>query len=323
MALTTRQRSQLFSQLATMERAGILPAQAFTLLGRDWPSGARQAVAQTAAALAKGVSVAKAGRSSGLLLPWETRLIDAAAVGGRLEAVYLRLSAHYASRAELFARLRSRLSFPFLILTLATCIAPFPTWFQGNIGGGGYLLRALGPLLLLYGALRLLMLAYRQQQTLETESSWARLLSAIPLLGGLLSQQQRRDGLFSLLLLLESGVPVLEALPLAARSVANPLLRVRFIGAAKALASGRSTVADTLSRYGVVDDPSTVALFASGEMAGRLDQVIAYQIRQWDTQLAQRWDTLAEWLPRLFYVGVAIFMAVNIIGSHRGLPMPD
>ena len=54
MLLTSRQRSQLFSQLATLEHAGIAPAQAFGVVGRDLPSAARQPLAQTAADLAKG-----------------------------------------------------------------------------------------------------------------------------------------------------------------------------------------------------------------------------------------------------------------------------
>jgi hypothetical protein len=55
MLLNSRQRSQLFSQLATPEHAGIAPAQAFAVVGRDLPSAARQTLAQTAADLAKGV----------------------------------------------------------------------------------------------------------------------------------------------------------------------------------------------------------------------------------------------------------------------------
>ncbi len=323
MPLTARQRSQFFSQLATMEHAGISPAQAFATIGRDLPADARHALAQAAAALAKGADLASAGRDSGVLLPWEVRLVRAAATGGRLESLYRRLNEHYTSRAKLFARLKSRLLLPFLILTLATFVAPFPALFQGAIGLGGYLWRALGPPLLLYGGLYLLVLAYRQQQLRETGTSGARFLLAIPVLGKLLARQQRRDGVFSLLLLLESGVPVLEALPLAGTSVADPLLRSRFAGAAAALADGRSALAETLQRYGVVDDPGAVALFASGEAAGRLDQVIAHQLRRWDAELERQWDTLAEWLPRLFYVGVAIFMAVNIAGGYRGLPVPD
>lgn len=323
MPLTARQRSQLFSQLATMEHAGILPAQAFSMIGRDVPADVRRTLAQTAALLAKGADLAKAGQSSGVLLPWEARLVRAAATGGRLESLYKRLSEHYASRAQLFSRLKSRLVFPFLILTLATFVAPFPALFQGTIGLGGYLLRALGPPLLLYGGLRLLAFAYRQQLARETGATWAKLLLAIPVLGGLLARQQRRDGLFSLLLLLESGVPILEALPLAGKSVADPLLRARFAGAAAALADGRSAVAETLHRYGVVDDPGAVALFASGEAAGRLDEVIGHQVRQWDAQLELRWDTLAEWLPRLFYAAVALFMAWGIVGGYRGTILPD
>ena len=319
MPLTSRQRSQLFSQLATMEHAGILPARAFAMIGRDWPADARHALAQTAEALAKGVDLAQAGQNSGALLPWEARSVRAAAMGGRLESLYRRLSEHYASRAQLFGRLKSRLMFPFLILTLATFVAPFPALFQGAIGLGGYLLRAIGPPLLLYGGLRLLAFAYRRQLARETGTAWAKLLRAIPVLGGLLAQQQRRDGLFGLLLLLESGVPILEALPLAGKSVADPLLRARFAGAAAALADGRSAVAETLSRYGVVDDPDATALFASGEAAGRLDQVLRHQIRRWDARLELRWDTLAEWLPRLFYVAVAIFMAWGIAGGYRSM----
>jgi len=215
MLLTTRQRSQLFSQLATMEHAGIAPAQAFSMIGGDLPTDARQALAQTAALLAKGSDLAKAGQSSGLWLPWEARSVRAAAMSGRLEPLYKHLGEHYASRAQLFDRLQSRLIFPFLILTLATFVAPFPALFQGTIGLGGYLLRAAGPPLLLYGGLRVLAFAYRQQLARETGATWAKLLLAIPVLGGLLARQQRRDGLFGLLLLLESGVPILEALPLA------------------------------------------------------------------------------------------------------------
>ncbi|CDH45992.1 type II secretion system F family protein [Candidatus Contendibacter odensensis] len=81
-------------------------------------------------------------------------------------------------------------------------------------------------------------------------------------------------------------------------------------------------MAETLGRYGVVDDAGTVALFASGETAGRLDQVIRHQLRQWDTQLELQWDTLAEWIPRLLYAAVAGLMVVGIMSGYRSLPMP-
>lgn len=320
--LTAHQRSQLFAQLATLEHAGVAPAQAFAMIGRDLPSDARHALAKTAAALAKGADLAKAGQSSGLLLPWEVRLVRAAAMGGRLEALYQRLSEHYASRDRLFRRMKTRLAFPLIMLALAAFVAPLPALIQGAIGPGGYLLRAIGPPLALYGGLRLLALAYRQQLARETGATWARLLLAIPVLGGLLARQQRRDGAFSLLLLLESGVPILEALPLAGRSVADPLLRARFAAAAAALAADRSAVAETLYRYGVVDDAGAVALFASGEAAGRLDEVIRHQLRQWDAQLELQWDTLAEWIPRLLYAAVAGLMIAGIMIGYRSVPMP-
>ncbi|HUM96058.1 MAG TPA: type II secretion system F family protein [Candidatus Competibacter sp.] len=323
MELTARQRGRLFSQLAAMERAGILPARAFGMIGGDLPSEARRGLERTAAALAKGAEIARAGQSNGVWLPWEARLLRAAGAGGRLEALYRRLSEHYAGRAKLWDRLKSRLLPPFLILILAALVAPFPALFQGGIGPGGYLLRAAGPPLLLYGALRVLVFAHRRQQAGETAAPSARMLSALPVLGGLLARQQRRDGVFSLLLLLESGVPVLDALPLAGESLADPLWRARFAFAAAALADGRSAVAETLHRYGVVDDPDAVASLAGGEAAGRLDRVLAHQLRQWDAQLEHQWETLAEWAPRLFYAAVAIWMAAAIIGGYRPMTVLD
>lgn len=309
----------MFAQLATLERAGVPPARAFTLVGGDLPPKARRALTRTATALAQGISIADAGENSGVWLPWEARTIRAAAVGGRLETLFTRLSAHYADRARQFGRLKTRLIFPLLVLLLASIAAPFPALFLGTIGPGQYLLRAIAPPALLYGGLWLLLFAHRRQQTRESSAAWARLVLAIPILGGLLARQQQRDGLFGLSLLLEAGVPILEALPLAGQGVADPLLRARYLAAAETLADRRSSVAEALERHGVIDDPGAAALFSSGEMAGRLDEAIRHQLRQWDSWLELQWDTLVEWAPRLLYAAVAVFMAMGIVGGYRGL----
>jgi general secretion pathway protein F len=293
-----------------------------TLIGRDLPPDTRQALQHTAALLARGMALAPAGQRSGLWLPWETRLVRAAETGGRLERLFNHLRTHYTGRARRFSRIKARLVFPLLILALAAFVAPVPALMVGTIGPVGYLVRAVGPPLLLYSGLRLLALSYRQHLTRETSVTWARWLLAIPVLGGLLSLQQQRDGLFSLMLLLESGVPVLDALPLAGQSVADPLRRARFHAAAAALADGRSALAETLGRYGVVDDQNTVALLASGEAGGRLEDVMGHQLRQWDRQLELQWDTLAEWGPRFLYAAVAGSMAMGIIGGYPRTPIP-
>jgi len=317
--LTAHARSRLFAQLATLERSGIPPARAFTLIGSDLPPSARRELVQTAAALAQGMSIAEAGEKSGVWLPWEARAIHAAAAGGRLEGLFTHLSTYYARRFKLFGRIKSRLIFPLLILLLALLVAPFPALFQGEIGLGGYLLRAIGPPLLLYGGLRLLVFVYRRQLAGETGATWARCLLAVPVFGGLLARQQRYDGLFGLLLLLESGVPILEALPLAGQGVADPLLRARYFAAARALADQRASVAEALRRYGVIGDSGAADLLASGEAAGRLDEMIRRQLRLWEGQLELQWDTLAEWLPRLIYAAIAGFMAMGIFSGYQGL----
>ncbi|NJN46607.1 MAG: hypothetical protein HC808_09150, partial [Candidatus Competibacteraceae bacterium] len=217
--LTAQARSELFIQFATLERAGIPLLQALPIIAKQVPAALQPRIEKLTRFIQQGTPLAQAGRRCGLFLPWETRLIAVATEAGKLQATFTRLGEHYAARARRLLRFKARMVYPIAILVLTVFIAPFPALFLGIIGPTGYILRTAVPLIGLYLLVNLLVWRYRMLSLTEQPYAFATITLAIPLLGGLVRRQQRRDFLASLAMLLEVGIPAIEALTLAAESV--------------------------------------------------------------------------------------------------------
>jgi general secretion pathway protein F len=308
--LSSRARADLFSQFATLERAGIPPLQALPILYKQAPIECQPRIKQLQQGVQQGAALAKAGRRSGLFLPWEARLITVAEEAGKLQATFSRLNQHYAARARRLLKFKGRLIYPLAILVLAVFVAPAPALLLGDIGPASYLLRTAAPLLGLYTLGRLLIWRYRMASLAEQPYGVAVVGLALPILGGLMRRQQRRDFLASLALLLEAGVPAIEALSLAAHSVGNPVLRERFAGFAERARAG-ATLAQALAGAEIGVD--AVTLIDTGEKAGKLDEMLWYVVRQLDERLDAQLDMLAEWAPRVLYAVVVGFVLSSIL----------
>jgi len=310
--LNAQARSELFSQFATLERAGIPLLQALPIIGQQVPKDLQPRVQKLTRFIQQGSELAQAGRRSGLFLPWEARLIAVAGEAGKLQTTFTRLGNHYAARARRLMRFKGRLVYPIAILVLAVFIAPVPALILGSIGPTLYILRTVVPLLGLYCSIKLLVWRYRVLSLTEQPYAFAAIVLAIPLIGGLVRRQQRRDFLASLATLLEAGIPAIEALTLAAESVTNPVLREEFAGVSDAVRQG-ATVAHALSQSTALDDSAAAALINTGEVSGKLDDMLWYHVCQLDERLDLQLDLLAEWTPRFMYALVVAFVVSTIL----------
>lgn len=309
---TAQARAELFYKLAALERAGIPLLQTLPLLGRASAPALQRKIEPLIEHIQRGRSLAEAARRCGLLLPWEARLVRVGEEAGRLAAVFAHLAEHYATRARWLRRLKSRFALPIAVLALALFVAPVPDLFQGNIDAGGYWLRTVVPLAAGYLGIRWAAHLYRRLSVREQGQVMAGLLLDLPILGTLIRRQQQRDFLANLAILLEAGIPAVEALTLAAQSLPNPMLRTRLSGAASAVAEGAS-VSAALARSGALEDPQATALIDTGELSGRLDEMLRYQVRRLEERLDSQMDSLAEWLPRIFYALVAGWIIGSIL----------
>ncbi|WP_296272377.1 type II secretion system F family protein [Pseudomonas sp. UBA6323] len=320
--LDLRSRAGLFAHLGAMERAGVPIDRALASLSL----GARHeaAVKRLRQMVGGGRDLASSGQLTGVFTPLESALVRAAQEAGALAHTYEQLAQRYEEQARHAAELVSRLLLPAGVLMLALAVKPLPALVAGNLSVAGYLAAVLLPVLwlsiLLLGA-RALWRRWQQRRA-DQSGSIDDLLLALPVLGGLQRRADLRNFCDSLGLLLEAGMPVLDALPRACNTVSSIRLRRDFASLAPRVAAGQSLVRafDALNFPGKA---MLIGVLNTGEATGRPDEALLRFARLQAQQLAASQQMLASWAPRLFYLAVAIWMAYGLLtcgGFFPSLP---
>lgn len=208
-------RADMFAHLAAMEKAGIDPEKAFSLLNLPHKLQARVLTLQ--AMLSKGMDVPTAGLKSGLFSELEVGILRAAFGAGSPEISYKRLATRYAHQARQTSLMKSRMMMPLLVLFIALLVQPLPALVTGSVSASGYVLAVLRPVVLLFGLVFLyrfvavrLMRVTKKPTSIQVRLSV--LLTHIPLFGPMLVRRNVRDFYENLALMLEAGMPMLDAL---------------------------------------------------------------------------------------------------------------
>ncbi|NHZ66767.1 type II secretion system protein [Massilia sp. CCM 8694] len=315
-------RAQLYQHLAAMEKAGLPPDRAYALL--DLGRAGRERVAAFRKLAARRSEPAGAGLASGLFSVFEARLLRAAFAAGSPLATYQRLADFHATRAQQLATLRSRMVLPVAILTIALFVQPLPALAGGTLSGGAYLWRVLSPLLALGGAT---LLAARAIQWFGSGSeSPARagvegLLLALPVFGPMHVRRNLRDFVDSLALLLDAGLPLFDAMPVALQTVGNRLVRADLEAMLPTLTAG-ATLAQAIETLRLPDTGQLHALVLTGEQSGTLPEMLRRHAASESETINRFQLEMMAWLPRVFYALVALWMALSILGSSLGAVAP-
>lgn len=321
--LPLRVRAQLFQHLAAMEKAGVPAERAYALL--DLGAAARPRADTFRRLFARGVDPSTAGLNSGLFTVFETRLLRAAFGAGSPLPTYQRLASSHAIRASQMATLRARLVLPAVILALALFVQPIPQLFTGTLTMAGYAARTIVPLAVI-GVIGLLAVQFNGWFSSGASSSLRpaieRMLLAMPLFGKLHLRRNARDFNESLALLLQAGVALFEALPPALATVDNHIVRADLARLLPALKSG-ATLAQAVGTLRVVDTVQLYAFVQTGEESGTLPEMLMRHADAESESLALAQNELANWLPRILYALVAIWMAVQLVGNRPPVVMPE
>jgi general secretion pathway protein F len=313
-------RADMFKQLGAMEEAGLPIDKALSLT--RLPPGAQLRLTTMRRCLSKGLRVAEAGLKSGLFTPLEAALLHAAFSAGSLSRTYRRLSDHYARRAAHVAAIRSRMMLPLTMLVIAIFVQPLPSLVAGTLSPGGFLIKCLLQLIALGGAVCLFTeLPHRLQSgSLATRDiPLDRVLRLVPLFGSMYVRRNVRDCFESLALLLEAGMPILEALPLAVDVIRSQAIKQRFSQIKPRIERGAS-FAQAVGELSFVGRAQAYATILAGEASGALpEMLVGYS--EGETTVLNRFDDLvAEWTPRLVYTLAALWMGYGILGSGAFMP---
>jgi type II secretory pathway component PulF len=315
--LSSRMRADLFAQLAAMEKAGLPSDRAWSLLKvLQVPPARLQAVSQ---ALARGGNPANVAQNAGLFTALEGNLVRAALAAGSPAQVYQRLAETYAHKAQNAGKIRSRMVLPLATLVLALFIQPVPQWVAGSLSTGAYLAQVLKPLVVL----AVLGLVAVRTVASPHASRW---LLRLPVLGPAMARRNARDFFESLALLLEAGVPMFEALPIAVATIDHAPMRKAYSGIKPRMQRGAplsQALADQITDPLFLGNPQVIPFVHTGESSGTLPEMLLRHTAAETEGLNLFWQQVAQWLPRIAYAAVAAWMAHGLLtGGGFGPKLP-
>lgn len=326
--------SDFFRQLATMLGAGIPIVRALELLANQTEKRPmRQSIERILESLREGSTFHEAlERQHGFFPPVVVHSVEAAEVSGSLENTLEQLAEHLARDHELEERIKSTLAYPAVIVTLTGAVLAvllfwvMPT-FQNVMNSLGVPLPLATRVVLQVGlGLRrwwyLLMalfagLALWAERSLKSENVRRKvdeLLLKLPVFGNLHRKAVMSRFSRTLGTLLVSGVPVVEAMEITARTVGNRVVGEIILQARENLREGRS-IAETLGVSGLFPD-MVIAMIAVGEESGALDSLLAKVTAFYEQELQEGVRRLSSMLEPVLIVvlGAAVgFIVISIL----------
>jgi type II secretory pathway component PulF len=270
-------RSEFYHQLGSLTAAGLVLTRVCEQLHRNPPNReVARVAAQVGGGLQQGLTVAEAfARCPGFAPAFDLALIDAGERSGRLEAVFKLLAQLYAARAALFRTVLAQLAYPVFIAHVAILIFPTSRLVGLLDAGGGtrFVLQKLAVLLPVYGLAALAVVASQGNRGENWRALFERFTGLIPLLGTARRDLALARFATALEALLNAGVNIVQALPLAGRASGSPRLNAAVQRSLVQVEAGR-TPAEVFAALPVF--PELFAnLFSAGEISGKLDETLA------------------------------------------------
>jgi general secretion pathway protein F len=314
-------RADLFGQLAAMEEAGLPFDKVLEIVHLGPDQEAR--LKATRKWIRLGLGVAEAGLRSGLFTPLEASLVQTATLSGSPARTYRLIAGQCARRAARIKALKSRMTIPAMMIAVWIILGPVPNLVTGSLTLSNYLAKHLLPWIGA-GVTAYLLLDLSRRRQPSAHSSWAILLDGVlpfvPLFGPMEVRRNLRNFFDSLALLLEAGVPILEALPIALDTVRNQALKSQLAEIKPRIEAGAS-FGQALAGLSLFGRRQAYELIRTGEASGTLPCMLL-RYSEAETAAIDRFDDLvAEWIPRIAYTSTALLIGYGMI--HSGAFMPS
>lgn len=298
-----------------MEEAGLSTRQALDLT--QLPPGLQVRLVKMRSRIDLGFSISNAGLASGLFTMFEAALIHVACTAGSPARTYRRLADYYARRVQRTKKMKSRMMLPLAMLVIADFVGPLPKIFVGELSLGHYLVSCFVPLIAIGIAVYLFVELPRHLKVnsfLMLNVSLENILRRVPWFGSMTMRRNIRDFFDSLALLVEAGMPILEALPIATEVIRNQMVKQQFSQIQSRIEEGASFTR-AIGELSFVGSAHAYALIQVGEASGALPEALfRYSNLQTDT-VNQFDDQVAEWVPRIIYTMIAVWMSYGLIHS--------
>ncbi|PWB31134.1 type II secretion system protein GspF [Pseudomonas sp. SDI] len=333
-SLSVSQRVLLTRQLATLLQACMPLAEALhAVAAQSEARPVRQLMLDVAQRIAEGHTLAKAlGHFPRAFPPLYCATVAAAERSGHLGLAFENLAEHSENQQLARQRIRLAMVYPLILMLASMAIVAFllgyvvPDVVQVFVQNHQALpamtqvLMALSEAVRRYGLLclaavgsSLLVLTLLLREPAR-RLRWHAVQLRLPVVGAVLRGSEAARAIRTLAILLSSGVPLVDALRIAAAVVVNLALRARLEGAVQALSEGDS-LARSLERSATLP-PLMLHMIASAERAGELERMLGRAAELQEKLLAARIAlavSLFEPLMLVLMGAVVLFIVLAIL----------
>lgn len=314
-----KHRIQFYSNLATLENAGVAPLRAFA---QHMPGSFQQAAADIQVLLKQGLTVAEAmSRLPKIFSSLECNLVQVGETTGRRDTVYKALRDWFQLTLRLRTIVITGLLYPLLVYHVAALLLPLISIFIDGVSISHAVTNALMMLAAPWVALLLANLFGASVLALPLVG---RFLLRVPLVGNILYRLDGTRFFMAYSLCVRSGLGGMEAVRLAAACCRNPFLRRRFGDIADMMAARGCTFSEGLAERLHARDRNSMILeiMHTGEMAGTGDEAAAHIADVFRQEAETLMTRVAALLPTLLYLCLAVYLGFKIIRFYAKLYAP-
>jgi len=291
--VSAKELAIFFRQFSVMIDAGLPLVQCLEILGTNQENKAFQkALADVRATVEAGSTLANAMRQyPKIFTDLHTNMIEAGETGGILDTILQRLAGYVEKEVKLKAAVKSALIYPVAVVTIAGLVVGMLLWkvvpiFANLFTGLGVelpmptrIVMALSNFVASFGwvfiflgiggffALKAVYATPGGRYTLDS------ILLKLPVLGMLLRKIAVARFTRTLGTLITSGVPLLEALSITARTSGNAVIEQAILKVRKSVEEGRN-ITDPLKETDIFPNMVT-QMIAVGEQTGAMDAMLS------------------------------------------------
>jgi type IV pilus assembly protein PilC len=323
-------------QFATMIDAGLPIVQCLSILAAQTDSKPfRRAITTVKDDVESGTTLAEAIRKhSKIFSDLYTHMVQAGEVGGILDTILVRLANYLEKAVKLKSKIKGAMIYPACIVTAAFAVtAVLLIWvipvFAEVFESFGHSLPAPTQFVInlshftidhvWYLAAIPIIAAFAIRYTYKTEQGHVaidRFLLRVPIFGPLIRKSAVARFTRTLGTLVSSGVPILDALTITARTAGNKVVEYAIMTARQSISNGQ-TIADPLIESKVFP-PMVCQMISVGETTGALDNMLQKIADFYEDEV----DNMVNNLMSLLEPAVILFLGVVIGGLVISMYLP-
>jgi len=323
-------------QFATMIDAGLPLVQCLDILSRQAENKEfAKVIGQVKTDVESGDSLADALRKHPKVYGnFYVNMVEAGEAGGMLDSILARLAAYMEKAAALKSEVRGAMVYPAVIVSIAILVVVFlliyviPVFAEMFDSFGGTLpaptrfvmyLSDLVQAYILYAVplvVALFLLFKRFYRTDKGRLVVDKLVLKFPVFGPLVQKVAVAKFTRTLGTLISSGVPIIDALEITARTAGNKVVEGAVLSLITSIKEGE-TIAEPLSREAIFP-PMVVQMIEVGESAGALDAMLNKIADFYDEEV----DTAVKALTKLMEPMLMVFLGAVVGGMVVAMYLP-